>query len=252
MTYEANRRVETSARTFGIVERLAAEGPMGVSALAADLDTSKGIVHNHLSTLREIGYVRLVGNEYELSAKMLTVGLQARANTALYRYADGLIEDFADRFDTGTVLFQRSDTACSVIAAHRIPPTLDLTLGTVLPVRDSLAGLVMLREDERDGDGVNTDYTATQSLETLTEYGYAIGPIATDVAKRCIALPIVDDGDECHGCVGVILADSLPDHRLERITEAAVTLRERVESRHQSGWTTERSFATEKHAWIGE
>jgi len=50
----------------------------------------------------------------------------------------------------------------------------------------------------------------------------------------------------------VILADSLPDHRLERITEAAVTLRERVESRHQSGWTTERSFATEKHAWIGE
>lgn len=252
MSYEANRRVETSARTFAIVERLAGAGTMSVSTLADDLDMSKGIVHNHLSTLRELGYVRVVGNKYELSAKLLTVGLQARANTALYRYADGLIEDLADRFELGTVLFQRSDTVCSVIATHRIPPTLDLTLGTVLPVRNSLIGLVMIYEDQQDSDDIETAYTATQSLDTLAEYGYSIGPISTDVARRCIALPIVDDTGECNGCVGVVLPDGLEDYRLERITEAAVTLRQRVESRYQSGWTTERSFATEKHAWVGE
>ena len=42
---------------------LSAEGKLGVSALAAELNVSKGIVHNHLSTLRELGYVRKVGEQ---------------------------------------------------------------------------------------------------------------------------------------------------------------------------------------------
>lgn len=55
MDYEVNRRIATSARTFSIVEHLSAVDAAGVSTLADELDMSKGIVHNHLSTLRELG-----------------------------------------------------------------------------------------------------------------------------------------------------------------------------------------------------
>ena len=38
---------------------------------------------------------------------------------------------------------------------------------------------------------------------------------------------------------------------VERITEALPSLRERIENRLSAEWSRERSFATEKHSWVG-
>jgi hypothetical protein len=48
----------------------------------------------------------------------------------------------------------------------------------------------------------------------------------------------------------VALPDDFEDHRLEGVTEAAVTPRKRAESRYRSGRTTDRSVTTEQHDWI--
>jgi len=110
MPYEAKHRIKTSIRTFDIIEQLSQDGKVGVSTLAAELGMNKGIVHNHLSTLRELRYIQKIGEQYQLSPKLLNIGFQAREQSELYQYAGELITEFGDRFDLGTVLFQQSET----------------------------------------------------------------------------------------------------------------------------------------------
>lgn len=74
MGKEANYPVKTTNRSLDIVETLQAKGQMGVSELADKLDMSKSIVHNHLSTLEERGYVLSDDGTYGLSFKFLEIG----------------------------------------------------------------------------------------------------------------------------------------------------------------------------------
>lgn len=234
-----------------MIERLSAEGRLGVSALAAELDVSKGIVHNHLSTLRELGYVRKIGEEYELTPKFLTLGLQARSNTNFYRVANNLAEEFAIRFDLGVALFQRTNPSCTVIESYRSPVALDLQIGTAIPLHESVVGLVILAADGGDVNTVATEYNAAGLADDVRERGYAIAPFTPGTGRRCIALPVKTDGGDCQAAIGVFPPEEVPNQRTERITERAVNLRENVEARFESDWTGERSFATEKHTWIG-
>lgn len=251
MEYEANRPVEASARTFAIIERLSAGEASGVSALAADLDMSKGIVHNHLSTLRELGYVIKVDDGYTLSPKLLAVGIHARSNTPLYQFGTDLARPFADQFDVGVVVCQRSGSDCTVLDASNVPQTLDIAAGTALPLRESLIGLVQAIEDSVVDIEDTVEYDLDSVTASLDTDGYAVGKLATDISIDCIAVPIADRDDACRGSVGVLLPKNYVDQRLQQLCEASSSLRTRIEDRFQAGWTAERSFATEKHSWIG-
>jgi len=251
MGYEAKRRVETSARTFAIVERLSEGEGMGVSHLADELEMSKGIVHNHLSTLRELGYVRKTGDRYQLSARLLRVGLRARSNTELYRVADGLCAEFAEQLDTRALLCAHSDTVCTVVERYGSQRTTDIDIGTTFPLTDSLVGLVtLLAARDEEFDEASDSYDIAELRRSLKTVGYVTGPLSPDHDDYCVAVPILDDGT-CHGSVGVLLADGERDAHLGRVTEATASLRDRIEQRFDGGWTGERSFATEKHSWIG-
>ncbi|MDS0261130.1 ArsR family transcriptional regulator [Haloarcula sp. S1CR25-12] len=252
MAYEANRRVKTSARTFEIVERLSRDDHIGVSQLAADLEMTKGIVHNHLSTLREMGYVTKTSDGYRLSPKLLSVGLRARANAQLYRYADGLLTGLAEQLDVGVVLCQEAGTDCVIVATYDVPPRLDTEVGTSFPLTESILGLVLRLSSERAAPADReTEYDLAAIDRELAENAYAIGPLSRGVAVSCVATPIRDDDGYGHGSVGVLLTERQREQHLQRITEATVTLRQQVEKRLRSEWTSERSFATEKHSWIG-
>ena len=250
MEYEANRRVEASVRTFAIVEHLSRVDAAGVSALAAELDMSKGIVHNHLSTLRELGYVTKVGERYRLSPKLLAVGIRGRSNAPLYRFATDLVDTFTDQFDVGVVVCQRAGGDCIVIDARGAPRTVDIDVGTVLPLYESLVGLTMAIEDATiEVDSVD-QYDVDSVRRSLERTGYALDRLSTTLAPDCIAVPVLDGDGTTRGCIGVVLPDALGNRRRHRIGEAAISLRERIEDRFDGGWTDERSFATEKHAWI--
>lgn len=252
MTYEANRPVKTSVRTFEIIEQLSRTDHTRVSQLAAELDMSKGIVHNHLSTLRELGYVRKVGDDYRLSPKLLSVGFQARSHSQLYSFAHELLGAFANRFDTGVVLCERAGTDCVVVDAHQLPSATTLTVGTAVPISNSLPGLVISTTTaESDVPPESApEYDPTTIGESVDEQGYCIGPITTDTPISCVAAPILDAAGRCRGSLGVLLADSSADQQSQRTVESTVQLRQRLESRFTSGWDENRSFATEKHSWI--
>lgn len=253
MTYEANRRVETSARTLRIIEHLSEVGSIGVSTLANELGLNKGIVHNHLSTLRERGYVRKIGGEYRLSPKMLTTGIRCRSNDELYLHSNELLADFANRHDRGVVLFVRAATECHVVSTYRVPTRHVLDTGVTVPVRQSLPGKVILEAETPTGGGepspAHGDETIAHSLDSS---GYVTGPLTPGLSSKLVVLPVIDGQANCHGAFGVLLHGGEEESRVQSIAESASALRERIETRFSPDKSSERSFATEKHSWLNK
>lgn len=269
MSFKANRPVKTSLKTFEIIEQLSHTDRIRLSRLAEELDESKGIVHNHVSTLRELGYVRKIGDRYQLSSKLLSVGFRARSQSRLFTAAHAPLSELADRVDAGVVLCEPASTECLVIDSQRLPEGLDIGVGTAIPISESLPGLVAA-STAADGESIDTTagnestddggsavedepaskYDRAAIAEALAGHGYAVGPLTSATAVDCVAVPIVDDAGDCYGSAGVVLPVDVSEQRSQQLTEAAVQLRTRIETRLNSGWESTRSFATEKHSWI--
>lgn len=254
MTYEANRRVETSVRTLRIVEHLSEVGPVGVSTLANELGLSKGIVHNHVSTLREEGYVRKIGDDYQLSPKMLTTGIRCRSNNDLYVHSNELLADFANRHDRGVVLLIRAATECHVVSTYQVPATHALDTGTTVPVRRSLPGIVILKTEAPTPDDIEISpiYKKREISHMLESSGYVTGPLTPESSSELVVLPVIDHQNDCHGAFGVLLHGGEDSARVQSVAESASALRERIETRLSPGEPSERSFATEKHSWLNK
>jgi len=257
MSFKANRPVKTSLKTFEIIEQLSHTDRVRLSRLAEELDESKGIVHNHLSTLRELGYVRKIGDRYQLSPKLLSVGFRARSQSRLFTAAHPPLSELADRLETGVVLCEPASTECIVTDSQRLPEGLDIGVGTAIPISESLPGLVVAVAAADEGSTDTTaehepaaEYHLAAIGEALTEQGYAVGPLTSATAVDCIAVPVVDDAGDCYGSAGVLLPADVSEQRSQQLIEAAVQLRTRIETRLDSGWESTRSFATEKHSWI--
>jgi DNA-binding IclR family transcriptional regulator len=252
MGYEANRRVETSARTFTILERLSELDRSGVSELSEDLGMNKGIVHNHLCTLRELGYVRKIDDRYQLSPELLHVGLRARLNAPLYRFGHDLCREFATQVGTDVLLCQHTDTDCLVIDTHEVATTADLDIGTRLPLSRSLIGAAIQLTSSHDGAVADLAdvYDIGELRSSFDSAGYVTGQFSVDHESDGVAVPVLGADGECHGGVGVLFGGGTTDQHQQRLTEATRSLRDRIEARFDSEWPGERSFATEKHSWI--
>jgi len=249
MTYEATRRVETSARTFTIIEHLDQAGPSGVSAIAADLGMTKGIVHNHLSTLRELGYVRKVDDKYQLSAKFLPLGQRTRTESPLYRAAHSLLGPYATRVETGVILYAQAGQQTVVLDIHGLPASVDVAVGATHPLTGSLAGIVLALVSGEDDLATDAPYDLDSLANQLDDDGIVAGRLSTAVSTRACSVPITIDSGDCLGSLAVLLPAG-GDDRKKEIRESVDALCEQIERRHAGAESTERSFATEKHAWI--
>ena len=195
MRYKANRLVKTSVRTFDIVEQMSQTDHVRVSELATELETSKGIIHNHLSTLRELGYVRKADDGYQLSPKLLQLGYQTRSNARLYTAAHELLGEFSDRFETGVVLFEAAGSECVAVDAHTVSETTTVGVGTSVAVQSSLPGHVIYAQNG-DVDWINSShqYELSTISDSVGVQEYAVGPIASGIPLTCVVSPIVNEG----------------------------------------------------------
>lgn len=251
MNFEANRPVKTSQKTFEIIEHLSRTDQIRLSKIADQLDISKGIVHNHLSTLRELGYVRKIGEQYQLTPKLLTVGFQSRSHSRLFNAARVPLTDLVDTLDTGLILSEYGISDSIVIDTKFLPDDLDISIGTRLRPEESLPSLVAASAASQEfSTTIQTEYDQSAIIQSLSEHGYAVGSVTSAVSFDCVTVPIVDDEEYCYGCVAVVLSSNLSDQERQRIIDATVQLRTQIERRLDSGWQSTRSFATEKHSWI--
>ncbi|WP_435126978.1 IclR family transcriptional regulator [Halobaculum sp. D14] len=226
MTEPANHPVRTTEKSLRLVEQLRALDGARIHELEAELDMTKGAIHNHLSTLREHGYVVKSGEEYRLSLKFLTLGGHVRRTHDIYQFGRSKANQLAD--DTGMLvnLMTEEDGKGVYLYQSRgaYAVNLDTHLGYRIHLHNIAIGKAILANlpRERVDDIIDqwglpkaTENTITQKsvlleeLERIREQGYATEHEERTKGLACIAAPIRPD-DEILGAISV----SAPTRRL--------------------------------------
>lgn len=77
-TSSASRRVESVHTSFQILSIIQNQDGATLQEISTELDIAQSTTHNHLSTLKSLGYVTSTSNEYHLGLRFLTHGMAAR------------------------------------------------------------------------------------------------------------------------------------------------------------------------------
>jgi len=206
---------------FGrIVDLLADRGPLGVQAVADELDIAKSTAHAYLSTMRDLGYTINGPNGYELSLKFLEYGIEERADRRILDAAEEPITRLAE--DTGEAVYL-------VIEENGFAVYLDYALGeravrtharigTRVKMHSLASGRAILAHlpesrvadiIEQHGLPAQTDQTVTtksellDELEDIRDRGYAVNEGEATVGTRAVAAPVVTDGT-VHAAIAVV------------------------------------------------
>ncbi|WP_165872094.1 helix-turn-helix domain-containing protein [Natrarchaeobius halalkaliphilus] len=256
MGYKANRRVETSIKTFEIIERLKQGDPVGVSELASEMDMSKSIVHNHLSTLRELGYITKIEDKYALSLEFFTLGTDVRSKAPLYKFGRQVAEHSSSDLAAPIIIAQKFDNETIVIyrtngTEIHIP---DLELGATAKLGRTLPGVAILRTMDKgdiDDEAVSHDHDHPELTPTTESDEYVIGNVTTTDSVSAVASPVTVQ-DDVIGSICVLSPQASSSAIVDQIVPEITSIRSQLESQLKYNWSTNQSFATIKHSWYGD
>lgn len=239
MSYEAKNPVGATQRSFDVVETLRELDGARLTTLAVELDLPNSTVHNHLSTLMELGYVVKTGDTYRLSLKFLELGEYTRSLYKIHRVARPELKELAtETGEAASLMVEENGMGVFLFSAagHNALP-LDTDTGTQIHLHASGLGKAILAHlsDERvetvigrHGLPAYTDETITDAetlrseLTETRERGVAVDDEERVTGARSVAAPIKNDTGQIVGSVGI----SGPGGRLSdaRIDELSDTL----------------------------
>lgn len=212
--------INATDTSFGVLEALCDDPGLNMAELADRLDTSKSTVHNHLSTLEEIGYVTRGADGYQLGLRFLQFSEAARRNYPIYRVAkqeiSTLTEEVGERAQllveengAGVYIF-RMQTDHAVETDTQIGVSVDLH-----SVASGKAFLAFLSADERDrlldrcsfaehSPNTITDREALlEQLEEIRERGYSFNDEERKLGMRAVGAPVISDDEGVLGSISV-------------------------------------------------
>lgn len=222
----ASNSIETTKRSLELVEALKEMGGAGVTELANRLGMSKSVVHNHLNTLREEGYIIKSNDEYALSLKFLELGGYTRKQMEIYTAAREPMAQLAE--ETGELINLMTESGGYGVYLYRAKGDNAVDLNTYTGFQThlhitALGKCIMSRlpEEEwkeiveRRGLPAATENTITDTdalgerLAQVREQGYTIDNSERLEGVRCVAAPVKGD-DGVAGAISV----SAPEGRL--------------------------------------
>lgn len=225
---KAKNPVKATQTTFQIIEALQELGGARVTEIATHLNKSKGSIHNHLSTLYELGYVTKHNNKYQIGLRFLEPGIHARQQQPLYEIAKTEIETLAEK--TGELVNLLVEEHGLGIYLHRASGNnavnVDAQTGTRVSLHNTALGKAILAHLpearvetilDRHGMSQTTDHTVTDRdtlfdhLDTVRERGVAFDDEERLSGLQCVAVPIVNEEE----CVEGALSVSVPTRRMQ-------------------------------------
>ncbi|MFB6078094.1 MAG: IclR family transcriptional regulator [Halarchaeum sp.] len=240
----AKHPVRTTAKTLTLIEELRDRGTSGVTELADDLEMGKSAVHNHLTTLKEHGYVLQEGDEYRLGLKFLEIGGHTRKEMEFYQIAEPEVKALADETGELANLLVEEQGVGVYLMRSKGADAVDLDtyagrrtyLHTTGLGKAILAYLPEERIDEivdehglerRTSRSIGTREELDAELQRVRERGYAIDDGERLEGLRCIAAPITQSSDEVIGAVSLsapasrVSDEELKGRLAERVLSAA-------------------------------
>ncbi|MFB6354215.1 MAG: IclR family transcriptional regulator [Halobacteriales archaeon] len=212
--------VVKSARTlFDVVEGLEALEEAGVSELADHLDLAVSTVHDHVTTLVELGYVQKADERYRLGLSFLGLGESARYNLDAYPLVEPYLEKVADETGESAWFVVEEDGLAVYVAKARGEVGVETAnrIGRRSRMHYHAGGKAILAHLPRarveaivDRHGLPglTENTITDlgalfdELEAIREAGFAQNDNEEIVGTRSVAAPILVD-DRVLGAISV-------------------------------------------------
>lgn len=212
--------VGATKTSFGIIEQLQRQQGTGVTELAEALDVSKSTVHNHLQTLRQLGYVVKDDGEYRLGLRFLGLGDRARERHSLYHVAKPEVDNLVGAVGERVQVMVEEDNVGMYIYQSLADQAIrtDSHIGTVINLHATAVGkayLAHLSDDERSTlldqlelteqtPNTLTDRTTLESeLDEIANQGYAFNDEERTVGMRAVGAPILSDDDRVLGGISV-------------------------------------------------
>lgn len=220
MSKDEEYPVGATRTSFRIVEALArADGPLGVTDVATELDVAKSVVHNHLSTLRALGYVVKRDRRYEPSLEFLSVGERVRRRSPLFAEARPRVDNLSNTTgEAAGLVTEEADRArvTYVSADGEVSP--ELHAGATFALAECAAGRAMLSHlpdrvdrllDDADDaaaetlrddlDGVRADGVAFSDGEQFADVLEVAAPVIDESGHACAAIAVYGPTDRLSG-----------------------------------------------------
>jgi len=237
-TDSEDRGVKSVHILFRIIEQLMTLDGAGVTELADEVGIAKSTVHDHLSTLRELGYVINEGSEYALSLRFLRLGRYVRRRKNLYEVVEEEVREIAETTEQRTQFIAREGRfgiPLLYVSGKKGMPYIGFTIGEPLSLHATASGKAIfahLPEEMRENLFQTefkqfTEHTITDTeklrkeLETIRQRGYAFNREESFSGLSAVAMPIRDEKDEVLGSISISgpthkfsddwLEDELPD-----------------------------------------
>ncbi len=198
-----------------------AEGPLGVTQIAAQVDTAKGAVHKHLRTLIDHGMVvqNAQTSLYSVGPKVWLMGQRAPQAQELSEIALPLMRATRDELGLAVVLSVPTPRSAFVLATLSSNQPIDIGVkpGSELSLHASAQGLVMLafgkpelRDALKPPLAKITPKTTTDineilaAVKVVAERGYSVTPEQSLLGINALAAPIFDRSGTLVGSIGLI------------------------------------------------
>lgn len=213
-------QIESVRTAFRITEQLAELDGAGVTEITGNVDVTKSTVHDHLSTLREMGYVIKEGDEYNLSLRYLRFGRYVRYRKKLYETVEEDVQEVAAETEQRTQFIAREGNLGIPLvyaSGKKGMPYIGFNIGEPLSLHTTAAGksiFANLPEEvraelfetpfERITENTITDSdTLREELETVRQQGYSVNREESFSGLRAVGVPIRDEDGTVVGALSV-------------------------------------------------
>jgi DNA-binding IclR family transcriptional regulator len=214
--------VQSVVLALRLLERLAAHHePLGVTALATALETTKNRTYRHLRTLLQQGYVaQLPSEKYCIGSRLISFGRSAVRHDRLTVIADPHMRELRDTLGYGVALGQMEPDGLRVAVSlpGRTAVHIAMREGGLAPLHATAMGKVALafgpeslREKVFRGrlaaltPRTIVRHAALQKeIQRVQQLGWATAPDELLIGLNAITAPIFDAAGQLSATVGIV------------------------------------------------
>jgi len=196
--------------------------PVGVTAIAEALGTTKSRIHRHLQTLIQQGYARqeAISERYHIGPALINIGISISENYDLVGMARSALTGLREALGHSAVVSRIEPDGIRVLLtlSGKSPIEIGVKPGTLLPLHTTGQGKVTLafgpqemRERVLDSKleaftphTITTPRVLAAELARVKKQGWATAPNETLIGMNALAAPIFDGRGVLAGTISIV------------------------------------------------
>jgi len=214
--------VQAVVLTLRIFETLADSGPLGVTALARALQTTKSRIFRHLQTLVRQGYLVQSpdSEQYRVGPQLVGLGWRVSDTFDLISLATPILRELRDTLGHSCVISQVEANGMRVLIAISGLSSIEIGVkrGSLLTFHASAQGKVALafappelraqifrsRLDMLTPRTITSQTALRSEIERIANQGWGVAPNEAMTGINTLAAPIFDASKACIATVGIV------------------------------------------------